>query len=320
MGYEESSKPMEKINGRTVVGGSFPADIWREYMKEALKDKPVKDFNAPKDELVDVEVCTESGLLPTFWCPKETLGFMIFEKGKEPTEICNIHNKVPVPDVMGLNIDEARQIFTDLNFVINESYEFNDIYNENIVFGVDPAPGTILESLTGEQLSVTLQISKGPQTYEMPDLIGLKKDMAEQMLSSLGITIANVIYDFSIEQPVDRIYKQDPPAAAIITKNTDVTIYISKGEDPEGTIPNVVGMTEVDALAALNNAGFKNVSVQKEESDKEIDKVFAQIPDSGTKYTKISEIIIKISRGILVPDVTGKKKQMQFLHSSHWGL
>jgi serine/threonine-protein kinase len=234
---------------------------------------------------------------------------MIFVKGKEPTETCNVHNKVPVPDVVGLSIEEARQIFTDLNFVINESFEFNDTYNENIVFGIDPAPGTILESLTGEQLSVTLQVSKGPQTYEMPNLIGLKKDMAEQMLSSIGIPIANVIYDFSIEQPVDQIYKQDPLAAAIVTKNTTVTIYISKGEDPEATIPNVVGMVEVDALAALNNAGFKNVSVQKEESDKEIDKVFAQIPDSGTKYTKISEIIIKISRGILVPDVTGKKKE-----------
>lgn len=308
MGYEESSKPMGKINGRTVVGGSFPADIWREYMKEALKDKPVKDFKAPNGELVDIEVCTISGLLPTFWCPKETLGFRIFVKGKEPTEVCNIHNKVPVPDVTGLTIDEARQIFTDLNFVINESYEFNDIYNENIVFGIDPSPGTILESLTGEQLSVTLQISKGPQTYEMPNLIGLKKDAADQMLNGIGISIANVIYDFSIEQPLDIIFKQDPPATSMITKNTNITIYISKGEDPEGIIPNVSTMSEVDALAALNNAGFKNISVQKEESDKEIDKVFAQIPDAGIKYTKISEIIIKISRGVLVPDVTGMNK------------
>ena len=143
----------------------------------------------------------------------------------------------------------------------------------------------------------------------MPNLIGLKKDMAEQMLSSLGISIANVIYDFSIEQPVDQIYKQDPLVASIITKNTAIMLYISKGEDPEATIPNVIGMVEVDAVATLNSAGFKNVSVQKEESDKEIDKVFAQVPDSGTRYTKISEIIIKISRGILVPDVTGMKKE-----------
>ncbi len=308
MGYEESSKPMEKINGRTIVGGAFPADIWREYMKEALKDKPVKDFNSPDNELVDIEVCKISGLLPTFWCPKETLGFMIFVKGKEPSKICNVHNKVPVPDVMGKTIEEARQIFTDLNFIINESFEFNEIYNENIVFGVDPAPGTILESLTGEQLNVTLQISKGPQTYEMPNLIGQQKNMAEQILSSIGIPITNVFYEFSIEQPVDKIFRQDPLAASIITKNTNITVYISKGEDPEGIIPNVIEMTEVDALAALNSAGFKNVSVQKEESDKEMDKVFAQVPDAGIKYTKISEIIIKISRGILVPDVIGKSK------------
>ena len=139
MGYLETSKPMDKIGDRTVTGGSFPADIWREFMSAALKDVPVSDFTSGSGELVDVEVCTESGLLPVFWCPKEKLGFMIFEKGKEPTQVCNIHNKVPAPDVTGQNINDVRQMFTDLNFVINEIYEFNDTYNEGIIFKTDPA-------------------------------------------------------------------------------------------------------------------------------------------------------------------------------------
>ena len=132
--------------------------------------------------------------------------------------------------------------------------------------------------------------------------------MAEKILNSFGITIENTIYEFSTEQQVDRIFKQNPPVASIITKNSDITIYISKGEDPEAIIPDVIGMTEPDALAALTIAGFKNVSIHEEESSEEIDKVFAQIPGPGIKYTKISEIIIKISRGILVPDVIGKNK------------
>ena len=67
-------------------------------------------------------------------------------------------------------------------------------------------------------------------------------------------------------------------------------------------------MTEADALSMLKSAGYKNITVILEESDKEIDKVFAQVPESGTVYAKSSEVVIKISKGIKVPDVTTMKK------------
>jgi penicillin-binding protein 1A len=308
MGYLETSKPMDKINGRTITGGSFPADIWREFMSLALKDVAVSDFSSGSDELVDVEVCTESGLLPVFWCPKESLGFMIFEKGKEPTQVCNIHNKVPVPDVIGQNINDVRQMFADLNFVVNEIYEFNDTYNGDIIFKTDPAAATILESLTGEPLSINLYISQGLQTYDMPDLKGQTKEYASQILANLGLSTPNFISDFNIDQPVDKIFAQEPAAYSKVTKATPITIYISKGENPEGSIPGVTGLTETDALSTLKSAGYKNITVISEESDKEIDKVFAQVPESGTAYAKSGEVVIKISKGIKVPDTTTKEK------------
>jgi serine/threonine-protein kinase len=142
----------------------------------------------------------------------------------------------------------------------------------------------------------------------MPDLIGLAKDDAEQIVNSLGLGISEIIYDYSTEQPSGKIFAQNPIATSTVNKLTSITIYISMGENPEGTIPDVIGMTEQVAFDALNNDGFKNITVITEESKSEIDKVFAQIPESGTTYTKISEVIIKISKGIMVPDVVGMKK------------
>jgi len=308
MGFLESSKPMDKINGRTVFGGTFPADIWREFMSAALKDRPVTDFEAPDGALIDVEVCMESGLLPTFWCPKDKLGFMIFVKGKEPKDFCNIHNKVTVPDVIGKHIDEVRQIFTDLNFIINEIYQFNDTYNENIIFNQEPMPNSIVQSLNNEPPSIELYISMGLQTYQMPNLIGLSRTMAEQIITSLGLNNLEVIDDFSDQQPEGKVFAQNPPADSTINKATHVTIYISKGENPDGIIPDVTGMTEQDAINTLNNAGFKNITPVTEESKNEILKVFTQIPEPGITYTKTLEVIIKISKGIRVPEVIGMKK------------
>jgi len=74
-------------------------------------------------------------------------------------------------------------------------------------------------------------------------------------------------------------------------------------------IPDVTGMTKEEAINALDTAGFKKVSVTPEESDEEKDKVFSQIPVSGILYDKSMEIIIKISKGIKVPDVINMTKE-----------
>lgn len=309
MGYPESSKTMEPINDRIIVGGTYPADVWREFMLSALEEKPISDFNKPDKELVDIEVCSESGLLPVFWCPEDLLEYKIFIKDDEPKETCNIHNKIETPDVVGLGIEEARQILEDLNFEINEILEFNDTYNQNIVFEQEPEASYVLESLTGEKLSITLFISKGEETFNMPDLIGLEKEMAESILESYKLTLEETIYEYSIEQPEGKIFKQNPISNSKVTKSIPVTIYISKGEDPEAIIPDVIGMTKEEAKDTLNNCGFANISVIENESEEKKDKVFSQIPESGTTYTKSFEIIIKISKGIEVPDVIGMDKE-----------
>ena len=94
-----------------------------------------------------------------------------------------------------------------------------------------------------------------------------------------------------------------------MTKTTPITLHVSKGESPDrAVVPSVTGMTQTDALKMLKSAGYKNVTVIVEESNKEIDKVFAQTPESGTTYAKSDEVVLKISKGIKVPDVTTMEK------------
>ncbi|MBC8390893.1 MAG: PBP1A family penicillin-binding protein [Actinobacteria bacterium] len=312
MGYPESNKPMEPINGRVVVGGTYPADIWREFMSSALEDLPVSDFDIPDKKLIDIEVCSESNLLTTFWCPEETVEWHIFIEGEEPEDICNIHNKVEVPDVVGLNFEEAKQLFENLYFVVEEIYDFDETYNQDIIFKQNPEAGTTLESLNGEKLSITLYVSKGKKTFSMPELIGLNLSEAKQIIESLELVLDNIIYGFSNEQPIDKIFDQSPVPDSEVSKSTGVILYVSKGENPQVLIPDVIGMTKEEAIDILNNAGFNAISVIEgktfEENSNEKDKVFAQIPVSGTLYNKSLEIIINISKGIKVPDVLNMTK------------
>lgn len=313
MGYSESNKPMEPINGRTIVGGTYPADIWREFMSSALEDIPVSDFDKPDKKLIDTEVCSESNLLTTFWCPEETIEWYIFIEGEKPEDICNIHNKVEVPEVIGLNFEETRKMFEDLYFVVEEIYDFNETYNQDIIFKQNPDAGTVLESLSGEKLSITLYVSKGKKTFSMPELTGLDLDGAKQIIESFELILDNIIYEFSNEQPTGKIFDQEPVPYSKVSKSTSVILYVSKGENPQALIPDVIGMTKEDAKNTLKTAGFSDILIMEgedfEENSNEMGKIFSQTPISGILYNKSLEIIIRISKGIRVPEVITMTKE-----------
>ncbi len=50
VGYSSKRVPMRNIHGISVVGGSFPAQIWHLFMSKALEGMPVVSFAAPKKQ------------------------------------------------------------------------------------------------------------------------------------------------------------------------------------------------------------------------------------------------------------------------------
>lgn len=50
IGYPDEQLPMTDVHGGQVWGGGFPATIWKDFMSEALKEKPKKEFPEPKEK------------------------------------------------------------------------------------------------------------------------------------------------------------------------------------------------------------------------------------------------------------------------------
>ena len=75
--------------GRELTGATAAGPVWAEYMKSIHQGVPAKEFTRPDTGLVEVTVCTESGLIPTQHCPESKEE--IFIAGTEPKQFCDIH-------------------------------------------------------------------------------------------------------------------------------------------------------------------------------------------------------------------------------------
>jgi penicillin-binding protein 1A len=85
VGYPEGRVPMTSVHGGVVVGGTLPAQIWRNFMTSALAGRPARSFQPPRSDLVEVRIDPVSGLLAAPWCSGRAKTML---RQEVPTEVC----------------------------------------------------------------------------------------------------------------------------------------------------------------------------------------------------------------------------------------
>jgi 1A family penicillin-binding protein len=85
VGHPEGRVPMTSVHGGVVVGGTLPAQIWRNFMASALAGRPARPFLPPRSDLVEVRIDPVSGLLAAPWCSGRTKKML---RQEVPTEVC----------------------------------------------------------------------------------------------------------------------------------------------------------------------------------------------------------------------------------------
>ena len=85
-----NNSEMEHISGITGAG-----PLWHNFIERALAGKPVQDFLVPSG-MVRVEVCDESGLLPTEYCPADHRHSEIFLAEQTPIQQDNVWQKIKI--------------------------------------------------------------------------------------------------------------------------------------------------------------------------------------------------------------------------------
>ena len=229
VGYPTEQKPMTGVHDLDVTGGSLPAEIWALFMKRALAGTPVSEFpSPPRPAVVSLEVCAETHLLPTEYCPARIV--MEFPVDEMPTETCTLHipKEAAVPDVVGLSIDDARALLEAARFTVVPVDDPASLDPAGTVVAQQPAGGQAL--LQGA--TVTLSVSTGQGVTTVPSVVGLDIAAARERLVSLGLLA--VEYAVADATPVGTVVSQDPAAGTSVPVGSEVTLYVSSG--PEETV------------------------------------------------------------------------------------
>lgn len=201
---------------------------------------------------------------------------------------------VEVPKLIGLKEAEAQQALADAGLVGSAlPGEFNRSFPAGTVFAQDPQPGDKIAK--GDAVRYTTSL--GPEVSKVPDVIGKSRSEAEEALRAAGFKVA-VREGFSDRVAKGNIYSQNPSAGLQVEKGSTVTISVSQGPS-QVSVPNVMGQTEADARAELENAGFKVAVTYETQAGS--GNVVNQSPAGGAKADRGSTVTITVDQPAQTP-------------------
>lgn len=139
----------------------------------------------------------------------------------------------------------------------------------------------------------------------VPSVAGMSFDDAKAELAkyNLGIRQAGTVSSDTVDK--DLVVSQQPEANETVEKNSTIEVTLSSGKGSID-VPNVVGKSEADAVAALGTTFNCNKSYAYN-SDVQEGYVISQSPESGIQGKEGDTVTLVISQGeelVTVPDVT----------------
>jgi serine/threonine-protein kinase len=201
---------------------------------------------------------------------------------------------VRVPTVRGLPQAAAIDALDDRDLKATVDERPSESVEEGIAIRTVPGAGEQVER--GERIQ--LFVSSGPEQVEVPSVVGLSRDSAEDRLRDAGLEPA--VEEREDEAPEDEVIAQSPTAGTELDRGETVTITVSTGIQ-EVVVPNVIGLGARDARRQLRAEGLVPVQRETDVTDPSQDGlVVDQRPPAATVLEEGREVVIIV--GVLIED------------------
>ncbi|MDD6628399.1 MAG: Stk1 family PASTA domain-containing Ser/Thr kinase [Lachnospiraceae bacterium] len=224
----------------------------------------------------------------------KTFGIFSFGSGadqaaQEETE------QVEMIRVVGMNVEDAKRALLELGLTPEIQYEVNSAYAVGTVLRASVQDGLMVDKNT----NIILTVAESSEGITVPGVTGKSQAEATSILEKAGFVV-NVTqsYDSTVENGY--VISQSPEEATTAPEGSSITIRVSQGtEENKVRVPNVIGLTEMDAVASLTESGLTvgTVSEVTNEDAALTDKVCYQSYSVGSYVDKRTAIDLKVSTG-----------------------
>ncbi len=214
------------------------------------------------------------------------------------------NSEVAVANVVGKQIDIARNILTNQKLRVDISEMFSDKVPAGYVISQYPEADIVVK----EQRMIVLVVSKGGEVAVVPDLRGLNRRDAELRIKNAGLVVGRVDEQFNADTPLDIIITQQPRPPAQVNKNTPIDFVISKGAGPRKfTIPDFRGTPVNTVGTQLESLKLKQGKVTEEATDKyPAGTIIGQNPVQGTEVTDGGTVDFTVAKVVSAANVNKK--------------
>jgi serine/threonine-protein kinase len=222
-----------------------------------------------------------------------------------------------VPSVTGNQLNVAIALLQQDGFSVGEVKRVEREAAPNTVLEQDPAaspPGdkaaldcTFLTFFCSKP-EVTLTVSSGPGSGNVPATAGLSREEATEKLEAAGFGVAvETVNSSTVEEGL--VIHSEPSAGKTATHGSDVTLFVSSGPKL-AKVPVLVGTQRSVAVQQIRGRGLEP-SISEEESTTPAGEVISQSPDAGSEVEPGATVAIVVSAGkqqAKVPNVIGKQR------------
>ncbi len=158
---------------------------------------------------------------------------------------------VPMPQVKGKPVEEARNALLDLGIDSEVSYQESDASEAGIVIGSSVEEGSDIE--VGSK--VTLTAGSGPEGIEGPKVEGDSYEKAYEKLTQLGFAVTKE-EESSEDVEENTVISQAPEAGSKVPKGQNITVTVSTGKN-KVMVPMLLGRTEDDGTIVAIESGLQ---------------------------------------------------------------
>ncbi|NLM96972.1 MAG: PASTA domain-containing protein, partial [Halanaerobiaceae bacterium] len=206
---------------------------------------------------------------------------------------------VEVPNITGLPYEEARleALQVGLHLVPQNEGIYHPEVPENHIISQSPKAGERVR----QTRKIMVTVSLGPPVLTVPDLRNMTVREAGVFLENQQLSIGDIEETYSAEVAQGYIISQNPLPEEEVEAGASIDIVVSLGPKPNMiAVPNVVGLYLEEAVAKIEEAGFRAGEIKRELTKRYMpDQVAEMEYQSGEMIPEGSEIDLIVSSGLI---------------------